>query len=141
MNFISTALIALSAAIIGLLGLAHLAYTFIGHKLDAQDPELQAAMKAGQLNITNETSVWRATKGFNASHSLGALLFAAIYGYLAIAHLAFLQQSHFLLVTGLIMLLSLLLLAKLYWFSLPLKGIALATALYGLGALILLLSA
>lgn len=141
MYLTATLFISLSAAIIGLLGLVHLIYTFIGHKLDAQDPELRTAMKVGRLNITDETTVWRATKGFNASHSLGALLFAAVYGYLAISHVALLQQSPFLLATGLLMLLSLLLLAKLYWFKIPLKGIALASVLYGLGSLLLLLSA
>ncbi len=141
MNLVATFFICLSAGILGLLGLVHLLYTFVGRKLDAQDPELRTAMQAGRLNITDETSVWRATKGFNASHSLGALLFASVYAYLALYQLALLQHSHFLLATGLVMLLSLLALAKLYWFALPFKGIALATLLYGAGSLLLLLTA
>ena len=53
-----------------------------------------------------------------------------MYGYLALFHSAFLFQSHFLLGLGLVFLVGLLVLGKLYWFSVPFCGIALATALY-----------
>ncbi|MBP6115649.1 MAG: hypothetical protein KBC57_10975 [Neisseriaceae bacterium] len=141
MHLISTLLIGTSALIIGLLGLIHLIYTFIGTKLEAQDPELRAAMRTARLNLTDETTVGRSTKGFNASHSLGALFFAAVYGYLATKHIVWLQHSPFLLAIGFILLLSLFGLAKRYWFKVPTKGIALATILYGVGCLPLLLNA
>ena len=80
--------------------------------------------------ITRETTMWRAWVGFNASHSFGALLFGAIYGYLALAHSAFLLQSWFLLSLGLLALVAYAFLGKRYWFSVPFRGILLATALY-----------
>jgi hypothetical protein len=42
--------------------------------------------------------------GFNASHSMGLILFALVFGYLALAHDQLLFQSPFLLVVGLAML-------------------------------------
>jgi hypothetical protein len=46
------------------------------------------------------TNVPGATLIPNAFHSLGALLFGVIYGYLAMFRLAVLQGSSFLLITG-----------------------------------------
>lgn len=74
--------------------------------------------------------MWRAWVGFNASHSYGALLFGSVYGYLAFMHSAFLFQSWFLLGLGLLLLLGYAFLGKLYWFSVPFRGILLATTLY-----------
>ena len=80
--------------------------------------------------ITRETTMWKAWVGFNASHSYGALLFGAIYGYLALAHSPFLFRSWFLLSLGLLALVAYAFLGKLYWFSVPFRGILLATSLY-----------
>jgi hypothetical protein len=38
--------------------------------------------------------------GFNASHSMGLILFGLVFGYLALAHRQLLFQSPFLLVVG-----------------------------------------
>ena len=64
--------------------------------------------------------------GNPTAHSYSALLFC----YLALFHSAFLFESRFLLWLGFAFLLGLLVLGKLYWFSVPFRGIALATALY-----------
>ena len=77
--------------------------------------------------------MWRAWIGFNASHSYGAILFGAVYGYLAVLHSAFLFQSWFLLAVGLLLLVGYAVLGKLYWFSIPFRGIVLAAVLYCLG--------
>ena len=74
--------------------------------------------------------MWKAWVGFNASHSFGALLFGAVYGYLAVVHRDFLFQSRFLLSLGLLVLVAYAILGKRYWFSVPFRGILLATALY-----------
>jgi hypothetical protein len=74
--------------------------------------------------------MWKAWIGFNISHSLGALLFGVIYGYLAMFRLAVLQGSLFLLITGTFFLIAYLVLGKVYWFSRPFRGIALALVLY-----------
>jgi hypothetical protein len=67
----SSAFIAGSAAVILLLGLLHLLYTFRGHKLHPRDPDLTARMMAVSPVITRETTMWRAWVGFNATHSFG----------------------------------------------------------------------
>jgi hypothetical protein len=129
-------LIAASAAVVLLLGLVHLLYTFRGSKLHPRDPELKAGMMMVSPVISRETTVWRAWVGFNASHSCGAILFGAVYGYLAVLHSAFLFQSWFLLALGLLVLVGYAVLAKLYWFSVPFRGIVLAAILYCSGLLL-----
>ena len=138
MTTLPPALIAVSAAIILLLGLLHLLYTFYGPKLLPRDPELLARMREVSPVITRQTTMWKAWVGFNASHSFGAILFGVVYGYLSLVHAAFLFQSIFLLLLGLAFLLGYLFLAKIYWFSIPLRGILLATALYAAALLITL---
>lgn len=119
-----------SAGIVMVLGLIHLLYTFSGDKLEPRDNALKARMKEVPLVITPETTVWKAWVGFNASHSSSAILFGVVYGYLSIAHSAFLAQSPFLQLLGLLFLGWYAFLAKRYWFNAPFRGILLATLLY-----------
>jgi hypothetical protein len=119
-----------SAAIILTLGTLHLLFTFRGERLHPRDPGLTADMKEAHLRLTRETTLWRAWIGFNASHSVGAMLFGLVYGYLALLHSEFLFSSFYLIGIGLITLLSFLFLARRYWFSVPFRGILLATLLY-----------
>jgi hypothetical protein len=119
-----------SAAIIMLLGLVHLLYTFRGPKLLPRDGDLKARMQEVSPVLTRETTMWKAWVGFNASHSYGAILFGAVYGYLSLVHGAFLFRSTFLLSLGLLLLGGYAWLGKRYWFSVPLHGILLATVLY-----------
>ncbi|HOZ64217.1 MAG TPA: hypothetical protein PK497_07385 [Burkholderiaceae bacterium] len=130
---LSSIFIAASAAVAGLLGGIHMLYTFHGNKLHPRDPTVRDAMMADTPVLTRETTVWRATKGFNASHSLGVILFAAVYIYLAGWHAGLLQASAFLLGLGMATLLTYLALARAYWFSIPFRGIALACGLYAAG--------
>jgi len=127
---LAASLITASAAIILLLGLIHLRYTFHGAKLEPRDASLKARMSEVSPVITRETSMWRCWVGFNASHSFGAIFFGLVYGYLALAHRSLLFQSGFLLLLGLFFLAGYLFLGKLYWFSVPYRGIVLSTALY-----------
>jgi len=96
----ASAFIAASAAIILFLGLVHLLYTFRGPNLHPRDPDLTARMMSVSPVISQETTMWRAWVGFNATHSFGLILFGALYGYLAMRHSAFLLHSWFLLVLG-----------------------------------------
>lgn len=121
---------AASAAVIFVLGALHLWYTFRGNKLHPRDLELRARLEQAPLVLTRQTTMWKAWVGFNASHSFGALLFGAVYGYLAVVHRDFLFQSRFLLSLGLLVLVAYAILGKRYWFSVPFRGILLATALY-----------
>ncbi|HEX4499068.1 MAG TPA: hypothetical protein VIE43_25550 [Thermoanaerobaculia bacterium] len=136
MSALPSLLVAASAAVILLLGLLHLVFTFYGPKLLPRDRELQARMQEVSPVLTRQTTMWKAWIGFNASHSLGAILFGAVYGYLSLAHPVFLFQSTFLLLLGLAFLSAFVFLGKRYWFSIPFRGILLATVLYA-GALII----
>ncbi len=127
------ALITLSAAIFLALGSIHILYTFWGPKLTPRDPALQARMREVSPVISRETTMWKAWIGFNASHGLGALLFGLVYGYLAIVQPVFLFQSVFLLAVGFCILLSYLVLGKVYWFRVPFTGILLAFIAYVAG--------
>jgi len=126
-------LIAASAAVLGTLGSLHLLYTYHGNKLDPRDPAVREAMQRTTPVITRQTSVWRATKGFNASHSLGIIAFALVYGYLALWRSDVLGGSLFLLALGMAVLLAYLALARRYFFSVPFRGVALACVLYASG--------
>ncbi len=124
-----------SAFVIGVLSLAHLFFTFHGNKFDPRDAALTAALQQVSPVISPETTMARAATGFHASHSLGALLFALVFGYLALCQGELLQQSGFLRGLGMAVLLAYLALAQRYWFSVPLMGIGFATALYAVGLL------
>ena len=136
---LTTLLLTACAGIILFLGMAHLYYTFQGPKLRPRDAQLQASMTQVSPVISRETTMWRAWIGFNASHSLGAILFGLVYGYLALTSQEFLQTSPFLLMIGLLFLVGLVVLARRYWFRGPFMGICAALICYAAGLIALLL--
>ncbi len=123
-------LMILSASIVFALGVVHLAYTFGGPMLTPRDPTLQISMSQISPVITKETTMWRCWVGFNASHSMGLILFGLVFGFLALAHEQLLFQSTFLIVVGLAMLAGFVVLCKVYFFSAPLTGISISLACY-----------
>jgi hypothetical protein len=123
-------LMVLSASIVLMLGVVHLSYTFRGSALTPRDPALQVSMAQVSPVLTKETTMWRCWVGFNASHSMGLILFGLVFGYLAIAHSQLLFRSPFLLIVGLAMLGGLGVLCKVYFFSSPLTGIGISLACY-----------
>jgi hypothetical protein len=131
-------LIAASSLVILVLGTMHLILTFRGTAFHPRDAALLEAMKGGSMRIARSANMWRASLGFHASHSLGAMLFGLVYGYLALEESGFLFRSVFLMVLGLAVLCAYLLLARLYWFKVPFRGILLATILYAAGLVTLL---
>jgi hypothetical protein len=136
MPTIALSLVAASAAIPLVLGLLHLLFTFYGPKLLPRDRALQARMQEVSPVITRQTTIWKCWVGFNATHSVGLILFGAVYGYLALAHAEILFRSWFLLALGLIVLLGYLFLAKMYFFRTPLRGVTVATVLYVFGLIV-----
>lgn len=130
---VSPLLITASAVIPLVLGALHLFYTFRGRKLFPRDDELIEGMKRTTLVITRESTVWRAWIGFNTTHSMSLILFGLIYGYLALAAPDLLFASQFLRLLGLATLLAFVVLARRYFFSVPFKGVAIATLLYVAG--------
>ena len=137
---LAQSLIVAGASVFGLLGTLHLVYTLFTDNFNARDPATTAAMKATHPVLTRRTSLWNAWVGFNASHSLGAMMFAAVYLVLALGHMPLLRQSPTLVWLAAAGSLSYLALAQRYWFRTPLIGIALASACFVGGALTLNLS-
>lgn len=133
---LASLLVAAGAVIIFVLGALHLLYTFHGSKLDPRESGLRQAMEQSTPRITHETTMWRAWVGFNATHSLGLLLFGLIYGYLTLAAPALLFGSLFLQTLGLVMLASYILLARRYFFGVPFRGVVVATLLYVAGLIV-----
>lgn len=127
---ISQILFIMGASIFGILGFVHLIYTFFTDKFNAYDPDVTTAMKSTSPVITKETTVWRSWIGFNASHSLGAILFAAIYIPLAFSHIQFIADNNWFAVLPSIIGLLYLLLAKNYWFKAPFFGFLISTVCF-----------
>ena len=119
-----------SASILLTLGNMHLAYTFWGTSLAPRDAALQVSMSRISPVLTKETTMWRCWMGFNASHSMGLILFGLIYGYLALAHDQLLFRSPFLLLVGLVMLACLIVVCRLYFFRAPLIGVSISFVFY-----------
>jgi len=124
---LSQVLLIIGASIFGLLGFVHLIYTFFTDKFNPYNPDVKTAMKSTTVTITKETTVWYAWVGFNASHSLGAILFAAIYLPLAFSHIEFIANNSWFAVLPSIVSISYLLLAKSYWFKIPFFGFLIST--------------
>jgi len=138
---LASTLVATSAGIVLLFGSIHLLYTLHGNKLHPRDPAVMAVMQQTHPVITRQTTMWRANHGFNITHSMGLMLFGLVYGYLALVQTALLWQSDFLLAVGLIALVAYIVLARLYFFSIPFRGVTLATLLYVTGVTIHLTNA
>lgn len=128
-------LVAAAALIVGVLGTLHLVYTFSGSRLHPRDESLIARMQEVSPRLTRETTIWRAGLGFHASHSLGAMLFAAVFASLALAPNAPLFGMPLVALIGAAYLLAMLVLARRFWFRIPFRGLAVATVLY-LGGLV-----
>jgi len=127
---IATGLMVAGAAVIFSLGALHLIYTFVGTKLTPRDPALQARMAEVSPGITKDATMWSFWVGFNVSHSMAAILFGLIYGYLAIVHGSLLFSSPYLLIVGLLTVGGLFVVGKVYWFSGPVIGIGISLLCY-----------
>lgn len=77
-------------------------------------------MKSTSLRLTQESTI---CLGFNGSHSLDAMLFAAVYLHLIIFHFAVSRDSLWFSVLPVIVAILYLILANKYWFKIPLFGI------------------
>ncbi len=123
-------LITSSAGIFLMLGTLHLVYTFASRKFSPRDDELTEKMKLISPIISRQTTMWCAWIGFNASHSVGAMMFGLVYANLAMFHFDLLRQWSFLSILGGLFIFSFMVLAKLYWFRIPLIGIGISMFLY-----------
>jgi len=129
-------LLVIGASIFGILGTVHLLYTFFTNKFEAHDSTVTEAMKGTSPILTKQTSVWNAWIGFNASHSLGAMLVAAFYIPLTTFYFYVIQQSVWFSSLPVLIGLSYLILAKKYWFKIPFLSVLISTICFA-GAAVL----
>lgn len=127
---LSRLLMSLSSGIVLLFGAMHLLYTFSGPKLLPRDPAVRAAMEQTSPVITRETTIWHAWLGFNATHGIALILFGLVFGFLGMWESKLLFGSAYLLVVGFLVLAAFLVLSRLYFFSVPLLGCAVAMVFY-----------
>jgi hypothetical protein len=123
-------LFVVGAAIYGVLGTLHLLYTLFTRRFDPRDPAARAAMEATTPVLTRDTTMWRAWVGFNASHSLGAIVLAAFVLLLAVRHMPVLVAAPEFAWLAVVASLSYVALARAYWFRIPLVGAAIASACF-----------
>jgi hypothetical protein len=74
--------------------------------------------------------MWKARVGFNDSHSIGLILFASIHVYLAVAQFELLFSSVYLSAVGGLALIRYVMLARKYWFDIPLAGASVSLLRY-----------
>jgi len=104
MNNAASLWAAASAVIVFVMGTGHLLLTLFSDFFDTRDPGTARRMRDDSPRLTRRTTMWDAWIGFNASHSLGAVLLA-----------------------------SFLWLAWRYWFRMPLAGLIAASVCYAAG--------
>ena len=126
----ATALMVLSAALLFAIGALHLVYTFHGPRLRPRDRALQIRMGEVSPVITRQTTMWRCWVGFNATHSMGLMLFGLVYGFLAIFHGGILFASPYLLAVGLLVIGGWVALSRAYFFRIPFVASSLCLVLY-----------
>ena len=129
---LETTLLVAGCTIFAALGTIHAVYTFTTNKFDARDAGLNEAMKRTSPVLTRETSMWSAWVGFNASHSLGAILFGLVFIILAIENYGYLKSSAAFNTLLVAVPLIYVTLAFKYWFSVPRNGIVAGTVLIGI---------
>ena len=118
-------------SIFGVLGLLHAWFTFRDmarpRRLVPEDPAVADAMAATGLRLARGgTTMWRSWVGFNFSHSLGLLVFAA--GTIALGlGLDSVRVPQSLLILPPAIGSAYVLLAVRYWFRIPAAGTALGT--------------
>jgi hypothetical protein len=125
-------LLILGGAVFGVLGGLHAVYTLLDlhnpRRLVPVDPSVARAMANSALRLSGGgTDMWRAWIGFNFSHSLGVLLFAAVAVWAGV------RSNR--LPLGIMPALTLigcvyLVLALRYWFRSPAIGIAIGTGCF-----------
>lgn len=116
-------LLIVGVSIFGFMGTVHLVYTFFTEKFSPFDASVTQAMQSTSPRITKETTIWLAWVGFNASHSLGAMLLAAVYLPLAIYNFDVINDSLWFSLLPVFVGVSYLILAKKYWFRIPFVGV------------------
>jgi hypothetical protein len=115
----------IGSLIFTVLGSIHLLYTFFTNKFSSRSEKVIAETKSSHPVLTNETTIWKAWIGFNASHSMGAIFIGIINIYLAIYYFTILKTDIFFFSFNIFTVGFYLWLARKYWFKIPFAGILL----------------
>jgi len=112
-----------------ILGSIHLLYTFFTNKLDSRSKTLNSEMTRSFLVLTTATNMWKAWKGFNASHSSGTIYFGLVNMVLALQYPMLMQNS--LLQSATVIAAGFYVwLAKNFWFRIPFIGMLISFACF-----------
>ena len=133
-------LLLIGSAIYIALGSLHLYYTFFTNRFSPWNAQAETEMKNTSPRLTRQTTMWRAWIGFNGSHSSGAIFFGLVNMLLVISLFEFVQQSARFQLLDLAMNFFYVFLARKYWFSIPYKGILIATFCFTVAFLLILTS-
>ena len=128
------------SAIFLALGTLHLYYTFFSNKFAARNKAVVTAMKNTTPVLTNETTMWNAWIGFNASHSAGAIFIGLINIIIVVQYFPFLQNSMILLLLNNVTVIFYCWLASKYWFRVPFTGILITTGCFVAASIIIFVS-
>lgn len=120
----------IGSLILVILGSIHMFYTFFSNKFSSKNKNLISEMKNSSPILTNETTMWKAWIGFNASHSSGAIFIGILNLYLAINYFTIFQTEDFFFVFNILTIAFYVWLAKRYWFRIPFFGILITSACY-----------
>lgn len=126
---VATITLVLAGLLVAVLGALHLLFTWRGRRLHPADPALIRGMQQTPLCLTRETDMWRAWLGFNGSHGLGVVGYGLMVAGLAATDARLFARNPPLAAWAVAMMIGYLLLARRYWFSVPRRGLSLATVL------------
>jgi len=118
------------SAIFLALGTLHLYYTFFSDKFAARNKAVVTEMKNTSPVLTNETTMWNAWIGFNASHSAGAIFIGLINIILVVQYFLVLQNSLVIQLLNIATLIFYCWLGRKYWFRIPFTGILITTGCF-----------
>lgn len=128
------------SAIFVFLGTVHFVYTFFTDKFNPRNNNVIGEMRNTSPRLTNETTLWKAWRGFNASHSIGAIFFGTINILLISKDFSIIADSFLISLLTILTSLFYLFLANKYWFSVPYLSIMLAVICFILSPVLSYLS-
>jgi hypothetical protein len=120
----------IGSSIFAIFGTIHLLYTFFTNKFSSKNARLIEEMKSSHPILTNETTVWKAWIGFNASHSSGVIFIGLINIYLALRYFEVLRTDTSFFIFNILTVAFYLWLGYRYWFRIPFTGILVTLACF-----------
>jgi hypothetical protein len=98
--------------------------------LSPRDPHLAESMQATTLLLTRRTDIWLAWVGFNLSHSLGAVAFAAFVLAVGLTPRVFAAASSVCVPLAAVVAAAYVAIAVRYWFRTPIVGCMVSLACF-----------